>query len=223
MSKEKEHKFDGVWDARRVLYNALFYADEKGSIKYETGEVESTCNLERQRFYAVLKAYGKIENDVLGGCEVGLRIGNEWGVWISKKRSQEKMKELYKLLRLNMRNDFIMRGVDASIFLNTEYDILSFFRELFKYRKELYTLDMIWYGVLECSRPIGMVIETTNFLFHKHIRPACDVIDRMLILLMGDDFDKTFTEKELLSYGYPDVTDDELYRIKVDSRSGYYD
>ena len=60
-----------------------------------------------------------------------------------------------------------------------------------------------------------MVIETTDYLFQKNIRPACDVIDRMLILLMGDDFDKTFTEKELLSYGYPDVTDDELYQMSL--------
>ena len=27
--------------------------------------------------------------------------------------------------------------------------------------------------------------------------------------------DKTFTEKELLSYGYPDVTDDELYQMSL--------
>ena len=34
MSNKKEHKLDGVWDARRVLYNVLFYADEEGYIKY---------------------------------------------------------------------------------------------------------------------------------------------------------------------------------------------
>ena len=62
-----------------------------------------------------------------------------------------------------------------------------------------------------------MVIETTDYLFQKNIRPACDVIDRMFILLMGDDFDKTFTEKELLSYGYPDVTDDELENMILDN------
>ena len=27
--------------------------------------------------------------------------------------------------------------------------------------------------------------------------------------------DKTFTEKELLSYGYPVVTDDELYQMSL--------
>ena len=212
---KKERKFDGIWDARRVLYNALSYADEKGFISYEDWGIESTYGVERQRFNAALRAYGKFEKVVLCGCEWGPRIGNEDGGWISKTRSQEKMKELYELVKQNMRYEFIMRGVDDSNFLNKEYDLLSFFKVLFKYRKNLYALDKIWYEVLECSPRIAMAIETTESLFHKHIRPACDVIDRMLILLMGDDFDKTFTEKELLSYGYPDVTDDELYQMSL--------
>ena len=212
---KKERKFDGVWDARRVLYNVLFYADEEGYIKYVAGEAESTYGIKRQRFNAALKAYGKIETNCLSDCEIGPRIGDYRGVWISKSRSQEKMEELYELLKQNMRHDFIMRGVDVSNFLKEEHDRLSFFMKLFKYRKELYALDMIWYGVLECSRPIGMVIETTDFLYHNHIRPACDIIDRMLILLMGDDFDKTFTEEELIPFGYPDVTDDELCQMSL--------
>ena len=30
----KERKFDGAWDERRVLYNVLLYADEKGYVPY---------------------------------------------------------------------------------------------------------------------------------------------------------------------------------------------
>ena len=212
---KKIRKFNGVWDARRVLYNVLSYADEEGRLKYVAGDAESTSGIKRQRFNAALKAYGKIETDCSLDCEMGPRIGNEWGVWISKTRSQEKMEELYELLKQNMHHDIIMHGIDASNFLKEEYYLLSFFRKLFKYRKELYALDMIWYGVLECSRPIGIVIETTDFLYHKHIKPVCDIIDRMLILLMGDDFDKTFTEEELIPFGYPDVTDDELYQMSL--------
>lgn len=215
MSNKKERKFDGVWDARRVLCNVLFYADEEGYIQYVAGDSESTYGIERQRFNAALKAYGKIEKNYLMDSEIGLRIGDQCGMWISKTRSKEKMEELFELLRKNMHHDFLLRGVDASNFLKEEYHLLSFFRKLLKYRKELYALDMVWNGVLECSRPIGMVIETTDFLFQKHIRPACDVIDRMLILLMGDDFDKTFTEEELIPFGYPDVTNEELYQMSL--------
>ena len=38
----------------------------------------------------------------------------------------------------------------------------------------------------------------------------------MLILLMSDDNDKTFTEKELFAFGYPDVTDKELYDLELE-------
>ena len=69
---------------------------------------------------------------------------------------------------------------------------------------------------MECSRSMGVVIEATNSLYDKHIAPACVVIDRMRILLMGDDYDKSFTEKELFQYGYPDVTDEELYQMEIE-------
>ena len=144
MIKDKERKFNGVWDARRVLYNVLFYGDQEGNIEYVAGDAESTDGIKRQRLNAALKAYGKIEKDSLLDCEIELRIGDYRGVWISKKRSQEKMEELYELLKQNMRHDFLLRGVDASNFLKEEYHLLSFFRKLFKYRKELYALDMIW-------------------------------------------------------------------------------
>jgi hypothetical protein len=39
----------------------------------------------------------------------------------------------------------------------------------------------------------------------------------MLVLLMGDDFDRSFTEEELLPFGYPDVTDDELENMILDN------
>ena len=38
MSNKKERKHDGVWDARRVLYNVLFYADEEDRLKYVTDD-----------------------------------------------------------------------------------------------------------------------------------------------------------------------------------------
>jgi hypothetical protein len=82
------------------------------------------------------------------------------------------------------------------------------------YRMELLKLERIWSGVLECNMPIGIAINATTFLYRNHITPACKIIDRILVLLMGDDFDKTFTEEELFQYGYPDVTDEELYQME---------
>lgn len=61
-----------------------------------------------------------------------------------------------------------------------------------------------------------LAYEVTTNLNRTQIKAVIDVIDRMLVLLMGDDYDKSFTEEELLSFGYPDVTDYELYDMYVD-------
>ena len=39
----------------------------------------------------------------------------------------------------------------------------------------------------------------------------------MLVLLMGDDYGKSFSEEELLPFGYPDVTDEELENMILDN------
>ena len=39
----------------------------------------------------------------------------------------------------------------------------------------------------------------------------------MLILLMGDDYDQSFSEKELLKHGYPNVTDDEIQDMEIET------
>lgn len=211
----KERKFDGIWDARRVLYNALSYADKKGCIPYDEKKEDSYGGIMRQRFYAALKAYGKIEKVDSMFMFVPYRIGDESDNWLSKTRSLEKMNELRELLKQNLGHDFFKRAVDAPDFLSDRYNLFSFFGNLLQYRRELNRLYYMWSDVLEGCRVIGLAMNVTDFLYRKHIIPACDVIDRMLILLMGDDFDKTFTEKELLSYGYPDVTDEELYQMSL--------
>lgn len=41
-----------------------------------------------------------------------------------------------------------------------------------------------------------------------------DKIDRVLLLLLGDKYDKTFTVEELREkYGYPNITDEELFQV----------
>lgn len=210
----KERKFDGVWNAEKVLASYMLFANEDGCIPYIENNKDTTDGIRRQRFYAALRAYGKIESNYLMDYDF-YSLDGESHTLLSKKRSLEKMKEFRELLKQNLYADYNKKYVDSPDFHRNEYDVLQFFRELFRYRKKLYKLSMVWGGVWECSRSIGLVIETTTYLHHKQIRPVCEVIDRMLILLMGDDYDKSFTEKELFQYGYPDVTDEELYQMEI--------
>ena len=64
---------------------------------------------------------------------------------------------------------------------------------------------------------MGMIYAVTNRLYQDNIKSVSDIIDRMLILLMGDDYDQSFSEKELLKYGYPNVTDDEIQDLEIET------
>jgi hypothetical protein len=215
MGKVKERNFDGIWNAERVLSGCLWYSDMKGNLSYSKVSENSPYGIRKKRFYAALRAYGKIEIDDSLFSEDGFRIGDLTYGLLSKTRSQEKIDELRELLKQNLRHDFFKRDVDAPDFLNNNHDLLYTYKSLFEYRKELLSLDMKWSGVLECCKSRGMIIQATTFMFQKQIRPVCNTIDRMLILLLGDDFDKTFTEEELFQYDYPDVTDEELYQMEL--------
>jgi hypothetical protein len=207
---EKERKFDGIWNAERVLCNVLYYANDRGFISYE----DSKQDIRRQRFYAAFRAYGKIEEKQFENS----LFGNYWVIdpylWLSKTRSEKKMEELRRLLKDNLSYRTIKMKVDSPDFLEGNYELVCIFQTFLNYRMELLKLERIWSGVLECNMPIGIAINATTFLYRNHITPACKIIDRILVLLMGDDFDKTFTEEELFQYGYPDVTDEELYQME---------
>ena len=208
---EKVRKFDGIWNAERVLRNILCYANEKGFISYE----DNKQDIRRQRFYAAFRAYGKIEEYMI---EKDYLFGNSRVIdpflWLSKTRSEKKMEELRRLLKDNLSYRTFKMKVDSPDFLERNYEIVCIFQTFLNYRMELLKLERIWSGVLECNMPIGIAINATTFLYRNHITPACKIIDRILVLLMGDDFDKTFTEEELFQYGYPDVTDEELHQME---------
>jgi len=60
------------------------------------------------------------------------------------------------------------------------------------------------------------VYEALNDMNQKYIAPLSKVIDRMLILLMGDVYDREFTAEELIPYGYPVVSAEELKKMEKD-------
>lgn len=135
---------------------------------------------------------------------------------ISTKHSEDKKEELRQLILPHLSPyAFFDESTVGSKFFSKHSDIVLAFEKLFVFRKGLLVLENHWAGVMECSPSLGMMLSATKRLYQKNNIQVNDVIDRMLILLMGDDFDKTFTEKELLKNGYPDVTDDELLEMEL--------
>ena len=192
-----ERKLNGIWNAERILKEYLSLTDKRGCIRDFALSDDSPHGIEVRRFVAAMKAYGKDINEFI-----------EYEGIVSSSCSPEKMDEFRQLLKENLDDDHLKERIDGSRFIRGNRDIHHLFMALFEHA---------WSGLLECPMSVVMVVKTTNSLYQKYIKGVCDVIDRMLILLMGDDYDKAFTEKELLPFGYPDVTDDELQEMIYDN------
>lgn len=200
-----ERKLNGIWNAARVLQELLRFTDDRGNIRSLDLSDDSPYGIKVRRFAATMKAYGKEECLFVGKNHL-----------ISDICSEEKMKELCLLLKRYLHEKFSMVLAKPDI-LKGKRERKALFEALFRYRKSLYKVENTWSGVMECSQTVAIGIKATNSLYQAHIKAASDVLDRMLVLLMGDDYDKTFTETELLPYGYPDVTDRELQDMILDN------
>lgn len=200
-----ERKLDGIWNAERILKELLCFTDDRGEIRTLNLSDDSPYGIKVRRFAAAMKAYGKEECLYLGTDHL-----------ISDACSDEKIKELCLLLKQNLHDKYSTALVNPD-FLKGIQGRRDLFETLFRYRKSLYKVENIWSGVMECSHTIALGIKATNSMYQTHFKAASDVLDRMLVLLMGDDYDKSFTEAELLPFGYPDVTDEELEDMILDN------
>ena len=201
-----ERKLNGIWNVERILKEYLSLADNSGHIRNIDLSDDSPRGIKVRKFVAAMKAYGKDINNY-----------NEFEDIVSNSCSPEKIEEFRRLLKENLDDDFQKERVDNPRFIRGNWDIPDLFEALFEYRKRLYAVENAWSGYLECPMSVAMVAKVTNSLYQKHIKAVSDIIDRMLVLLMGDDYDKSFTEAELLPFGYPDVTDRELEDMILDN------
>jgi hypothetical protein len=208
-----KRKLDGIWNAERVLHNYLRFADKDGYVCNIDYQDNYPHGIEKRRFSAAMKAYGR---DVADSKKDDFeRNGFHW--FVSETYSTEKMCEFQKLLNQILDNDHLKEWFDRSEFIRGERDIRSLFKILFKYRKCLDDFRDAWSGLLEAPMCVCLVVKSAKALYNDHIKEVSDIMDRMLVLLMGDDYDKSFTETELLQFGYPDVTDDELEDMILDN------
>ena len=210
---EKESKSEVIWNAERILYGYIYNSDDDGCLPDVDSLENSPYKIGHQRFYAALRAYGRNQ-------EWFYRSDDEWNNrnicrhLLSRTRSKEKMIELRNLIKKHLKHDLIydhyVQFIDSPEYLKSEMEVFIVFRKLMEYRKRLYAIEQIWSGAMECSRSVGVIYRVTGEMTREYISPMCQILDRIIILLMGDDYDKTFTEEELFQYGYPDVTDDKF-------------
>lgn len=100
------------------------------------------------------------------------------------------------------------------------YDLVSMRQQMFEallmYRVNLDSINHAYDGILECSRFFMNGICHAKTVNREIMNLVNDKVDRVIFLLMGDKYDKTFTVKELKEkYGYPKFTDNQLDRAII--------
>ena len=200
-----ERRLNGIWNADRFLKNLLRFTDDRGKIRSLNLSDDSPYGIEVRRFVAAMKAYRKDES---------LYKGIEY--LISETCSDDKMKELESLLRQNLDDKYSTAFVKPDNLKGLE-ERQDLFEALFRYRKSLYQVENIWSGMRECSHAVALVYKVTTNLNRTQLKTISDIIDRMLVLFMGDDYDKSFSEEKLLPFGYSNVTDEELEDMILDN------
>ena len=209
-----------IWNATRILYGYLYKSDKDGYLPNIDEWQNSSYKIYNQRFYAAMKAYGK--NPTWFYRRDGQRGDNRdiYCGLLSQSRSMEKMNEFREMVKEHLRqgviSDFFSKVIDKPDYLKHDIEVSIVFRNLMEYRRRLYAAEDIWSGMMECSQSIGSIYQMTQGLNSEFLWPLCKIVDKMIILLMGDDYDKTFTEEELYEYGYPKISDEEIYKMEVE-------
>ena len=213
VTEERVKQFTGIWDARRLLYELLRITQSARSWKIELYKTDSEQTPYKVRYERVLS----IINAFVGSKVIDTdRDYIPLDILIPEDYSEMKISELTSLIV-----DFLPKyetRIGNAFNQDREYTSrMQLFSLLFRYRLETYKLSTYWNNVSEIDFAGGIAIDLTRKLYNEKIENINEALDKLLILLLGDNFDKTFTERELLEdYDYPNVTDEELHEMDLD-------
>lgn len=223
MRESEERNPENIWNVERILYGYIYHSDEGGFLPNIESYNNSTYKIYMQRYYAAMRAYGRNPEWFFKSNDDCPWVGHNNRICrrlLSRTISDEKMQEFRELVRTHLRRtpkfDFIVQTIDSPDYLKSEMEVFIAFERLMEYRKKLYAVEKIWEGMMECSQSTGTIYEVTRDMTRDYLVPMIKIINRMLILLMGDDYDRVFTADELCQYGYPDISDDELKQMEMD-------
>ena len=212
-------QFQGVWNAQRLIeyicqYKAMFgnefsFDEDKRFHKDEDDYVERPLKkIMRERINAVIDAYDKF---IFGKYFYG---------FIDEKCSCNKIYELEVLLKKILSPEEYSHWNIQTI-LKDCHSRAEMFRYILEYRTSLVKLKKHAKGILESNKALSVAIEVTEGLYNSKIEEVNNKSDYIPILLMDDDYEKTFSEKELImKHNYPSITDEELQEMDLNWITG---
>lgn len=208
---------EDVWNVERILKNFLYYSDEYGFLP-KANDLLKSKRICKQRFYAALRAYS-VDPECFFEREYKKPGGNfeEFHNLIGKSHSREKFIKFRELIRTHLTSETSKQIISNWDYSSFPADAIWYFGKLMKIRKRLYTIGKMCPETIVNDRrsPLYEVIEN---IYNEQLAPICQLLDKMLILLMGDLYDRTFTAEQLYDCGYPAVTEEEMKKIEEEDK-----
>lgn len=211
--EERKKQFTGMWDARRLLHELLRITQSVKGWKIElckTDSGQTPYKVRQERVLSVMNAFkgSKVIDTDRDYIPLDILIPEDY--------SEMKMSELASLIVDSLPK--YEKRIGIAFNQDREYTSrMQLFYLLFRYRLETYKLSACWDNVLETNIVGAIAIGMTKKLYNEKIESINETLDKLLLLLLGNEFDKTITERELLEkYDYPNVTDEGLREMDLE-------
>lgn len=209
------------WTAQRLLDSLLEFGSPNMQnivIKNDFPK-ESPGVIRIEQLMAVLKAYGaetftNVEENVSRSeDEIIINL-------LSGELSENRFREVAECLKCES-NETLLE--DSSFFYRMNacearaYQRERFFRILLEYYYKLKKLRNFGNDYLTCDKATAISILYSRDLYRQHIEEAYKKVGRLILLLMGEKFEKIFTVEQLIdNYGYPAISEEELRDMEID-------
>lgn len=213
---------DETWDARRLVKEYLrvhhYRHGEKG---YNDAPWSYKIRLERTA--SAIRAFSgheptKCPNDIIemlfDDSGVGFILGKSPVCFSDYRR-------IRNLIDLIMPNDskikyiFYRRSWHSKTILRERCEMIKC---LINYRVQTYDLKNSHSGILCCPPSYEIAASVCENLYNPFLNYCDNIIDEIIVLLLGKSFKKTIRTKELKEkYDYPDYTEAELRNWEYDN------
>lgn len=211
ISEERKKQFKGVWDAKKLFRELLDITQsvEGWQIDFDKTNHSICYTTKCERVISVINAFNSRKGIEAKRKPISLHN------LISKTYSDEKKFELISSIK-----ELLPKLEDERIenIFSPQREFLSrmqLFGILYSYRFDTYKFSSRWRNANDSDIAGELATDITRKFYNESMDSINEtILDKLLLLLLGYETDKCFTEMELLEdYGYPNVSDRDIRRM----------
>ena len=204
-----------IWDAKRLIREYVNVAHIVSPL-CQISDLSFSNQVKLQRLASVICAYMDVEYYVDDTVEIvkSLFAGRFNNVLSKSELTQEDFFEITK--RLRTLADLDNFGVESRWIIDNERQAI--FHTLLKYRVNVQELMTTFSSFIEMTPGGSLARKSVVSLYNPKLIEANEIIDDILVDLLGQRFKQSFPIPELIEkYGYPSTSDSELLDWEIDN------